>query len=197
MAGGSYMPPAKLVAMPRRMLRSGLRRQQLKIDRVRHCLISIILRMEMIAGIECCEDVRRTVRIPCHRVEVDHAIELATSADPLVDGLAFLLLLRVVVPLERFALEGVLERRQCGADDAHSVEMGARDELLVAVDDGVRRRRWLVWRQETARPTDVVNAHHQNYSVRVRVAQHVTVEACQRINTHAVAKHAGSGDSLV
>ena len=46
----------------------------------------------MIAGIECCEDVRRMVRIPCHRVEVDHAIELATSADPLVDGLAFLLL---------------------------------------------------------------------------------------------------------
>ena len=96
----------------------------------------------MIAGIEFCEDVRRMVRIPRHCVEVDHAIERATAADPLVDGLAFLLLVRVVVPLERRALEGVLERRQCGADDAHSVEMRARDELLVAVDDVVRRRRW-------------------------------------------------------
>ena len=65
--------------------------------------------------------------------------------------------------------------------------MGARDELLVAVNDVVRRRRWLVWRQDTARPADVVDAHHQNYSVRVRVAQHVAVEAGQRINTHAVA----------
>jgi hypothetical protein len=91
------MPPAKLVAMPRRMLRSGLRRQQLKIDRVRHCLISVILRMEMIAGVECCQDVRRAVRVPCYRVEV----ERATAANPLVDGLALLLLVRVVVPLDR------------------------------------------------------------------------------------------------
>jgi hypothetical protein len=95
------MPPAKLVAMPRRVLRSGLRRQQLKIDRVRHCLISVILRMEMIAGVECCQDVRRTVRVPCYRVEVDHAVEGATTANPLVDGLALLLLVRVVVPLNR------------------------------------------------------------------------------------------------
>jgi hypothetical protein len=101
MAGGSYMPPAKLVAMPRRVFRSGLGRQQLKIDRVRHCLISVILRMEMIAGVECCQDVRRTVRVPCYRVEVDHAVEGATTANPLVDGLALLLLVRVVVPLNR------------------------------------------------------------------------------------------------
>jgi len=80
------------------------------------------------------------------------------------------------------------------ADDAHPVEMGASDELLVAVNDGVRRRRWLLWRQDTARPVDVVD---QNYSVRVRVAQRVAVEAGPRINNHAVAKHAGSGDPLV
>jgi hypothetical protein len=41
----------------------------------------------------------------------------------------------------------------------------------------------LVWRQETVGPTDVVNAQHQNYSVRVRVAQHVTVEAGQRLGS--------------
>ena len=58
--------------------------------------------MEMIAAVECCQDVRRTVRVPCHCVEVDHAIKRATAANPLVDGLAFLLLVRVVVPLERF-----------------------------------------------------------------------------------------------
>jgi hypothetical protein len=98
------VPPAKTSltrATPKVASKSGFRRQHFKIDRVGHCLISVILRMEMIAGIECCEDVRRTVRIPCHCVEVDHAVELATSANPLVDGLAFLFLLRVVVPLER------------------------------------------------------------------------------------------------
>ena len=53
----------------------------------------------MIAGVECCQDVRRTVRVPCYCVEVDHAIERATAANPLVDGLALLLLVRIVVSL--------------------------------------------------------------------------------------------------
>ena len=74
--------------MPRRMFGSGLRRQQLKIDRVRHCLISVILRMEMIAGVEGWQDVRRTVRVPRRRVEVDHAVERATAANPRINGLA-------------------------------------------------------------------------------------------------------------
>ena len=55
----------------------------------------------MIAGVECCQDVGGTVRVPCYRVEVDHAVERATAANPLVDGLALLLLVRVVVPLDR------------------------------------------------------------------------------------------------
>jgi hypothetical protein len=50
----------------------------------------------MIAGVECCQDVRRTVRVACRCVEVDHAVERAAAADPLVDGLTLLLLLRVV-----------------------------------------------------------------------------------------------------
>ena len=68
------------------------RRQHLEIDQVGHCLISGILRMEMIAGVECRQDVRRTVRVACRCVEVDHAIESAAATDPLVDGLALLLL---------------------------------------------------------------------------------------------------------
>ena len=56
----------------------------------------------MIAGVECCQDVRRTVRVACRCVEVDHAVERAAAADPLVDGLTFLLLLRVVEALEGF-----------------------------------------------------------------------------------------------
>ena len=67
--------------------------------------------MEMIAGVECCQDVRRTVRVACRCVEVDHAVERAAAADPLVDGLALLLLVRVVVALDRRTLEGILPSR--------------------------------------------------------------------------------------
>jgi hypothetical protein len=94
--------------------------------------------MEMIAGVECRQDVRRTVRVACRCVEVDHAIERAAATDPLVDGLALLLLIRAIVVLKLHTCESVLERRQRGADDAHPVDMGARDQLLVAIDDVIR-----------------------------------------------------------
>ena len=133
----------------------------------------------MIAGVERRLDVRGMVRIPRCCVEVNHAIERTTAANPFVDRLALLLLVRVVVTLERSALERVLERRQRGADDAHPVQMGTCDELLVAVNDVLRRRRLLVWSQDAVGPADVVDAHHQNYSIRVRVAQYVSIETSQ------------------
>ncbi len=72
------------------------------------------------------------------------------------------------LPLDCRALEDVLERRQRSADDAHPVQMGERNELVVTVNDVVRRWRGLVWRQNTAKPADVVDAHHQYYNVRVQ-----------------------------
>jgi hypothetical protein len=65
--------------------------------------------MEMIAGVECCQDVRRTVR-----ARVTASKSITPSNAPLLrihwfDGLALLLFVRGVVPLERRALEGVLE----------------------------------------------------------------------------------------
>src|SRR5215471_8992870 len=105
--------------------------------------------MEMIAGVERRLDVCGMVRIPRCCVEVNHAIERTACANPFIDRLALLLLVRVVVTLERGALERVLERRQRGADDAHSVQMSSGDELFVAVNDILRRRRLLVWSQDT------------------------------------------------
>ena len=71
----------------------------------------------MIAGVECRQDVRRTVRVACRCIEVDHAIERAAATDPLVDGLALLLLIRAIVVLKLHTFESVLERRQRGDDD--------------------------------------------------------------------------------
>ena len=53
----------------------------------------------MIAGVERRLDVRGMVWIPRCCVEVNHAIERTTAANPFVDRLAFLLLVRVVVTL--------------------------------------------------------------------------------------------------
>ena len=58
----------------------------------------------MIARIELRQDVRGMVWVACHCVKIDHAIERTTAANPPVDRLAFLLLVRVVIPLERLAL---------------------------------------------------------------------------------------------
>ena len=109
----------------------------------------------MIAAVVRCQDVRGTVRVACHCVEIDHIIECATAANPLIDGFAFLLLIRVVIPLNRRALEGIFEGRQRGADDAHPVKMSTCDELLVAIYDRLCRRCRLVRRQDTVRPADV------------------------------------------
>jgi hypothetical protein len=46
-----------------------------------------MLRMEMIAGVECCQDVRRTVRSRCRCVEVDHAVmPLRNTRDFIVES---------------------------------------------------------------------------------------------------------------
>ena len=76
-------------------------------------------------------------------VEVDHAVEGAAGADPLVDRLPLRLLGLAVVAVERLAVERVLERRQRGADDPHALGVRAGDQLLVAGDDVLGRGRRL------------------------------------------------------
>ena len=122
--------------------------------------------MEMIAGVERRLDVCGMVRIPRRCVEVNHTIKRATAANPLVDGLALLLLVLVVVPLERSALESILEWRQRGADDAHPVQMSTCDKLLVAVNDVVRRGRLLVRSQDTVGPADVIFSRRSSHLYR-------------------------------
>ena len=59
------------------------RRQRLEIDRVGHCLVP----RHPADGddrVECCQDVRRTIRVACRCVEVDLTVERAAAVDPLV-----------------------------------------------------------------------------------------------------------------
>ena len=63
----------------------------------RHRLVPGIVRMQVIAGIECRLDEGRASGIAHHSVEVDHTVERGALADPFVHGLALLLLGCIVV----------------------------------------------------------------------------------------------------
>ena len=151
----------------------------------------------MVALVELGLDVAGLRRIDHGLVEVDDAVELAAVADELVDGQPDRLLLRRVVALERRAGEGIAERRQRRADDAHAVGMGTCDQLPVAGEDVVGGRLRIVQGEAGARPADVVDAHHQDHRVGMRLAQHVALEAGERIDAHAVAQHLGARNALV
>ena len=76
--------------------------------------------------------------------------------------------------------------------------MGAGDELLVAVDDGFRRRRRLAFRhKDRPWPADIVDPHHQDHAFGTRLGEDVAVEAREGVIAHAVAQHAGARDALV
>jgi hypothetical protein len=66
---------------------------------------------------------------------------------------------------------------QGGADDPHPMQMGTGNELLVSFNDVVSRRGLLARRKDTTGPADVVNAHHQNYGIRMRMVQHIAIES--------------------
>src|ERR1700746_3959057 len=89
----------------------------------------------MIAGVEGSQDVCRMIRIPRHRVEVNHTVARATRENPVVDGLALLLFVFVIVALERATFERVLEGRQRGTDNSDTVHASSCDELLIASND--------------------------------------------------------------
>ena len=74
--------------------------------------------MQVVTAVVFGFDVALPRRIACERVKVDDAVKLAARADPVVDRDTDLLLVGVIVAFERAALEGLLERRQRGAEDA-------------------------------------------------------------------------------
>ena len=99
-----------------------------------------VVRVQIVAAVVFGLDVAGPRRIARQRVEVDDAVELAARADPVVDRRADLLLVRVIVALERAALERFLERRQRRPEDTQPMGVGPLDELMVTVGDVLRGR---------------------------------------------------------
>ena len=55
--------------------------------------------------------------------------------------------------------------------------VGARDQLLVTVNDIFRGRRRSARVQNGIGPADIIDSHHQDDRIGVRVAEHILVEA--------------------
>ena len=83
--------------------------QQLEIDCGRHCLIACLVRVQVIALVECSLDMARLVWIDHDLVKIDDAVELAAAADEFVDSEADLFLFGGVISSRR---ENRRKRRQ-------------------------------------------------------------------------------------
>jgi hypothetical protein len=77
------------------------------------------------------------------------------------------------------------------------VEVSAGNELFVPLDDIVRGWLGFAWRQNTARPADIVNPHHQNHGIGMRTTQDVAIESRQRIHPHTISQNSCARDSLI
>src|SRR6516225_1335172 len=69
-----------------------------------------------------------------YRVEIDHAIEFAACANPLIDLLPHSFLLGRVKRDRWILQERILERRIGGTDNPHPFCVGSRNELAIAGD---------------------------------------------------------------
>ena len=52
---------------------------------------------------------------------------------------------------------------------------------------------FVVRREDTVRPTDIVDTHHEDHRVGVRMD--VAIEASQGIDAHSIAQHLGARDA--
>src|SRR3979490_1297587 len=98
--------------------------EQTEVDRLRHRLVSSVVRMQVVARLERCQELLRIIRITWCFVEVDDGIVRLARSDPFVDRLALC-----------FAYFGVIsrapKRSQSRSVDRKPPRMGACDQLFV------------------------------------------------------------------
>ena len=80
--------------------------EQPEINRVRHGLVSCVVRVQVVSAIVCGEQLRRVRGITKRRVEVEDGIEPPARADPVVHGLSCNLVVRCEVAGVRSFVRG-------------------------------------------------------------------------------------------
>src|ERR1700722_16757627 len=95
-----------------------------KIDRIRHRLITRVVRVQVVAGVELRANFLRVARVARRRFEIHHRVERAAGSYPGIQR-----------PADRFAIlsgvSGAAIRRQRAADRLDAVRVRLVDDLLV------------------------------------------------------------------
>ncbi|MOA36019.1 hypothetical protein D3C78_1575160 [compost metagenome] len=99
---------------------------------MRHCAVAFVARVQAVAGIKARGHPGGMLRIAQRNIEVDHRIERAAAANPVVHPLAQGLLVALVVVAQRRTGQSALKWGQRGADHAQAARMGLCDQLAVA-----------------------------------------------------------------
>src|SRR5215471_656158 len=171
--------------------------KQLQIDGLAHRLVAGVIWMEVVAAVIGCGDRGRTSCIGKNAIEVDDAVEGAARPYPVIDGLAFCLLVGREISLIRRSREGIFEWRQRTAHDLDRAEMGSFDQLLVAGNDLVRSANYAARLDRGTRPADVVDPDEDHDVRNAGLAQHAAFESSERADAGAVAKDTIACDPLV
>src|SRR5437763_13881365 len=131
----------------------------------------------MVAAVEGRQNLRGLIRVADGFVEIVHAVEFAAGANPGVDFLADLFVLRTVKAIiERVAEESVLEGRNGCADDPDSLLVSAGYELTIAGDQ-VTGGDAFGLRDERTGKEHVIDAEGEDGVFHACLPEHVAIEA--------------------
>jgi len=112
----------------------------------------------VVYAIVCWKQLGRVARVPQDCIKIDHAIEFATAANPVVNLLAYGFSFGSIKSGHQSFEGRVLERWVCRPNDTNSLSMATRDELTIAGDD-VLSTDLFTWRgEQECREKDVIDA---------------------------------------
>ena len=150
--------------------------------------------MQVVAAVVGGEQLIGMLGIADYGIEIDHRIEVAVGADPLIHGLAV-----------RFAgWPGVIKtganvRCDGGAIDQQSVGMGARDDLLIGGED-TPHEGGMVFRRDfrmLGQAAEIVDAFEDNDPSHASRRQHIAIEASEGGWSQAVGQKVVAADTLI
>jgi hypothetical protein len=165
--------------------------EQPKVHRSRHGLVARVVRVQMIAAVIGRLHPGRMVRIPEHPIEIQHAVERRTSADPVIQRLPFGLAVRRVIRLARS-----LERRERCAIDAQALAVGTLDQLGERPAKIIAAHGFTGSVEGTGQP-DVVDTFQHDHLGDAGLRKHIPIESGQGIGPDDIMQESIATDPLV
>src|SRR5438874_9518700 len=155
-------------------------------------VVATVIRWQQAGGVS---------RIAQEPVEVDHAVEIATTPHPGVDRLPHGFFFGGVIGRRDLR---ALERRDRSCDDPYAAAVRARDELSVTIDQISGRHGVGGWRDSSREP-EVIYAEGHDHDCDARLRQRIPIETFEaglaesiaNLSSRTVSQQPISDDSLV